>query len=233
MEVKLISCTPDMERIIAVSAGLCYSNHENDILNQRMSDGDVYKLLNKIIDSGHESALEHGSFTFAISGVSRNLTHQLVRHRLASFNQQSQRYVSMNLQEYIIPPRIKNNETTLAFQYHEDKTISEKYYNTMEMCFALYEEMISFGISKEDARYILPSSVCTNINMTMNCRELLHFLELRCCERAQWEIRELANKILEICKEKSPIIFNKAGASCVRCGECREGTMSCGKININ
>ena len=158
------------------------------------------------------------SFTFGIDGVSRALTHQLVRHRLASFSQQSQRYVNGKHFHFVIPHTIE-----------KDPGIAIAYTRYLEQAKDMYEALVANGIPEEDARYILPNATTTNIVVTMNVRELLHFFSVRCCARAQWEIRELAWQMLAICKQVSPTLFDGCGAFCDQAGYCKEGTMSCGR----
>ncbi len=217
MDVRLLSHTPDPERAIAVAARVCYAPVGAAELMEHMSDEAVEKVLYTIMSSGHFSALEHVSYTFAIDGVSRALTHQLVRHRLASYNQQSQRYVAYDDDPaFIVPPTVDADpEARQAF---------------LEACgeaFLAYRALIDAGVPAEDARYLLPNAMETKIVVTMNVRELLHFLELRCCKRAQWEIRDLALAMLDLVEPTAPYLFSDAGASCRR-GACREGAMTCG-----
>lgn len=222
MKVELIAHTPNPDLVCATAAQSC-------MWHNIPKGGNVAKgSLKHALASGHESVAEHVSFTFAIEGVSRALTHQLVRHRMASYSQQSQRYVKMGGFDYVIPESIKNHEKT----WDEDgKTDIEKWYrNTMEGLSEFYAELIEAGIPEEDARYILPNACTTNIVVTMNARELRHFFRLRCCTRAQWEIRELANEMLRLVKEVAPMLFNDAGASCVATGRCPEGKKSCGRV---
>jgi thymidylate synthase (FAD) len=217
MDVQLLSHTPDPERAIAAAARLCYAPVGAAELLETMSDDAVRKVLKIIISSGHTSALEHSSFTFAIDGVSRALTHQLVRHRLASYNQQSQRYVSYtDAPRFIVPPEVAA-DTELASAFLDSCTAS----------FIAYRQQLDAGMQPEDARYLLPSAMETKIVVTMNTRELRHFFELRCCKRAQWEIRDLAFAMLDLVEPAAPYIFMDAGASCRR-GPCREGAMTCG-----
>jgi thymidylate synthase (FAD) len=178
---------------------------------------DPERVLSKIVGMGHHSVVEHAVFTFSVEGVSRALTHQLVRHRIASFSQQSQRYVPLNEPTYVIPDTIK-----------ADPGAAKTYKDMMNGIWKTYQKMIEAGIPAEDARYVLPNGCTTNITITMNARELLHFFTLRCCTRAQWEIRDLADRMLEICRDVSPVIFRNAGPPCIR-GPCTEGKLSCGK----
>mgnify|MGYP001045581071 CR=1 FL=1 len=217
MKVNLIKYTPEPEKMIAVAARLCYSPVGVDELENELSDKDIEKLVKFVIKSGHHSTVEHINFTFAVEGVSRALTHQLVRHRIASYSQQSQRYIKFrdNL-KYITPPSLK-----------KDRDIREKYDSLILSIHNLYMEMLDSGIESEDARYILPNALETKIIVSMNARELLHFFSVRCCNRAQWEIRELAIRMLKLVKKVAPLVFQKAGPNCLR-GPCREGKFSCG-----
>lgn len=182
------------------------------------------KPLMAALRSGHESVLEHAVYTFEVKGVSRALTHQLVRHRIASYSQQSQRYVRMAYSsrdcfDYVMPKSIWDNPEARVL-----------YDNHMRATAEIYGRLVDcYKLPMEDARYILPNACTTNIVITMNARELRHFFALRCCERAQWEIRELANRMLKICKEISPIIFDNAGPRCEQLGYCPE-SKSCGRM---
>lgn len=218
MQVELLYHTPNVERAIATAARLCYAPVGASELMETMEQKRIDSVLSTIMKSGHFSTLEHASYTFAVDGVSRALTHQLVRHRIASFNQQSQRYVKFSDGfKHVIPNSISsNNEALDAFD------------ECMDACANAYSKLIELDIPKEDARFVLPNAAETKIVITMNVRELLHFFELRCCNRAQWEIRELAHKMLELVKPTAPYIFMDAGAPCVR-GKCKEGKMTCGK----
>lgn len=218
MDVRLLYHTPEPERAVAVAARLCYAPIGAAELMDEMDDDAVTKVLRVIMTSGHFSALEHASYTFAIDGVSRAMTHQLVRHRLASYNQQSQRYVSFAEEpDFIVPPRVA-----------ADPEAEARFNEATAAAFAAYRALIDSGVDAEDARYLLPNAVETKIVVTMNIRELLHFFELRCCRRAQWEIREVALAMLELVEPTAPYIFMDAGASCRR-GPCREGKMTCGE----
>ena len=220
MNVTLIEHTPNPERTVALAARLCYSPTSIDDLREKLAASDIESFLDKIMSLGHHSVLEHASFTFGIEGVSRVTSHQLVRHRIASFSQQSQRYVS-HKEEFtsIMPDTIaENSEARQIFAF-----MSETVHKA-------YAQLIEMGIPAEDARYILPNATETKIIMTMNARELLHFFTLRCCQRAQWEIREMSVEMLRIVKKIAPAVFRKAGPGCVG-GTCPEGQFCCGQTN--
>lgn len=219
MQVKLLRYTPEPEKTVAMSARLCYSPIGAAELEEKISDEQAAKLVHKLVEMGHFSTLEHVSFTFAIEGVSRVLTHQLVRHRIASYSQQSQRYVKEHDFETILPPSIAARPA-----------VREKFEKLMGEIRGLYTEWTEMGIPAEDARYILPNAAETKIVVTMNVRSLLNFFSLRCCNRAQWEIRILAEKMLEEVKKVAPVLFEKAGPSCVTDGICTEGEMTCGRL---
>lgn len=216
MKVTLITHTPEPEKIIASAAKLCYSSSDIETLMNGLTTEKVESFIKKLSDLGHQSPLEHCSFTFGIEGVSRALSHQLVRHRIASYSQKSQRYVKEGQFEYIKPDTIKNLPSLdLAYDI------------LMISIQRFYDEAIELGVPAEDARFVLPNACETKLISTMNIRSLLHFFDERCCNRAQWEIRQLADAMLKLCKEVAPNIFAKAGASCVR-GKCKEGKMCCG-----
>ncbi|MCL2712859.1 MAG: FAD-dependent thymidylate synthase [Methanomassiliicoccaceae archaeon] len=214
MKIMLLAHTHDADVICASAGNSCYSERPSHELMNDIKDPDA--ILSKIVGMGHHSVVEHAVFTFSAEGVSRALTHQLVRHRIASFSQQSQRYVSLKEPTYVIPGTIK-----------EDPDSLKMYEKMMSDIWSTYRKL-SERVPAEDARYVLPNGCTTNITITMNARELLHFFSLRCCDRAQSEIREMADQMLKICKEISPAIFSKAGPPCVR-GPCPEGKLSCGK----
>ena len=217
MDVRLLYHTPEPERAVAAAARLCYAPVGAAELMEAMSEEAVRRVLKTVITSGHLSALEHASYTFAVDGVSRAMTHQLVRHRLASYNQQSQRYVTYaDAPTFIVPPSVGG-----------DPAAAEAFAAATAAAFDGYRALLDAGVPAEDARYLLPNAMETKIVITMNIRELLHFFELRCCKRAQWEIRELALAMLDLAEPTAPYIFMDAGASCRR-GPCREGSMTCG-----
>ena len=219
IKVKLLDYTPEPERVVAMAARLCYSAVGAEELSERLSEEKVKEMVRKMVALGHASTIEHVSFTFGIEGVSRVLTHQLVRHRIASYDQQSQRYVAAHGFEYITPPTIAENPEAKA-----------KYDALLEEIRRTYDELTGMGIPKEDARYVLANAAETKILVTMNARSLLHFFNLRCCHRAQWEIRDMAYKMLAEVKAVAPTQFHNAGASCVNSGFCPEGAMTCGKL---
>jgi thymidylate synthase (FAD) len=220
LTVKLLKHTLQPEKTVALAAKLCYSDSDISNLESDISKKDQIKFIEKIVKIGHHSVLEHISFTFGIEGVSRALTHQLVRHRIASYSQKSQRYVKHKSGfDYIIPETIKNNEKLVDLYSEMMKKISE-----------FYDELIDSDIPAEDARYVLPNACETKIIVTMNARELIHFFSIRCCNRAQWEIRNMAEMMLEECFKVAPSIFKNAGPGCLF-GPCPEKEMTCGKID--
>ena len=206
MKVSILAHTPNIENVIASSGRLCYSKVGVNELLQKHSKEDNERFIKMLADMGHHSPLEHVSFTFAVEGVSRALTHQLVRHRIASYSQQSQRYVSLDKTfEYITPPVILNDDELKYGFDHIMNVLHNAYIVTSENLKVKYLEkgMNERDASKkaiEDARYLLPNACETKIVFTMNVRTLLHFFEKRCCSRAQWEIRNLANEMLRQCK---------------------------------
>jgi len=215
MNVKLIGYTPNPEKLPAMAAILTHSKIKPETLDKKPRK-EQSAVLEQVLKLGHTSVIEHTSFTFAISDVSRSLTHQLVRHRIASYSQQSQRYVNLNEPNYVIPPSIEKNKRT-----------KKAYEETMETIWAHYNKLLDLKIPSEDARYVLPNATCTNIMVTMNARSLLNFFELRCCLHAQWEIRLLANKMLQEVKKVAPLIFKNAGPSCKTKQICSEEKKNC------
>lgn len=216
MKVVLLQCTPEPERMVALAARLCYSPSGIGDLRKDVSRKSVHGLIRKVLSMGHASTLEHVAFTFGIEGISRAASHQLVRHRLASYSQQSQRYVSADF-GYVTPASVSDRPELLA-----------EYKRHMAASVALYEKLGKAGIPAEDARFILPNATETKILVTMNARELCHFFSLRTCRRAQWEIREMALRMLAIARKKAPLLFENAGPGCVR-EKCPEGGLSCGQ----
>lgn len=217
MNVELLQYPDNPERAVAMAARLCYAPVGAKELMETMPPERVQSVLSTIMKSGHFSTLEHVSYTFAVDGVSRALTHQLVRHRLASFNQQSQRYVKFT----------EGVETVKPDTVSHDEEANRIFDEAINAVLEGYQKLLDAGIPAEDARYLLPNAAETKIVITMNIRELLHFFSLRCCNRAQWEIREMAHRMLALVKPTAPYIFMDAGAPCVR-GTCPEGKMTCG-----
>ncbi len=218
LRVVLLACTGQPEEVVARAGRLCYFPSNISDLKKAITKNKAREMIMKLSESGHLSAFEHASFTFGIEGISRVCSHQLVRHRIASYSQQSQRYVTFGDNfDYIIPESIKKNKKLL--KKYEDAVLFTK---------KVYDELIEEGIHKEDARYVLPNASETKIIVTMNARELLHFFTLRLCRRAQWEIREMAKLMLKEVKKIAPNIFCNAGPECIRT-RCPEGKMSCGK----
>lgn len=242
MKVELIAHTPDPERVVASAAKLCYSKSGVSDLIERQSDEEVQRFLGILMDLGHESPVEHVSFTFGVEGVSRVLTHQLVRHRMASYSQQSQRYVKLEQFEYVMPPMIEADERAKEI-FIEAMEADQKSYNALtdvlvEKYKAVYadegmdEKKAARQAEKkaiEDARFVFPNACETKIVFTMNARSLMNFFHHRTCQRAQWEIRHLAIEMLRQVREVAPTLFKHAGPKCL-VGPCPEGTMTCGKI---
>ena len=218
MLVQLLTHTPDPEAVVAAAARLCYSPSSIDQLLEK-SRVDRDDLLRKILSLGHTSVLEHANFTFGIEGISRACSHQLVRHRLASYAQQSQRYVSHKERfAAVTPPSIEQRPELL-----------QRYQALLDDIHGVYRELIDAGVPAEDARFVLPNAAQTKLVLSMNARELLHFFNLRCCRRAQWEIRAMAKEMLRLVRPVAPLIFAQAGPGCLQ-GACPEGAMSCGAI---
>lgn len=223
MEVRLISHSDLGPLVCGYAAKVCTSAEMPecpDELAVTRKEGEASpfkKALDHALASGHESVLEHWSATFAIEGISRACSHQLVRHRVASYSQQSQRWVRMAYSSrdpfnYVLPDSIKDNpEARVLFENHMRATA--EVYGRLVDC---------YDIPMEDARYVLPNACCTNIVVTMDARELRHFLGLRLCTRAQWEIRELAERMLELLKEECPVLFEDIGPQCEQLGYCPE-----------
>ena len=225
LKVKLISHTPEPERLIAAAAKLCYSESDAASIFDNLTPEAVERFLQRLTDMGHASPVEHANFTFSVEGVSRSLTHQLVRHRHASYSQKSQRYVTEGQFDYIVPPEIAVDPFSAAIYWHAMLDAQHAYDE-------LVERLIGSGRTEkeayEDARYVLPNACETKIVVTMNVRELLHFFNVRGCNRAQWEIRGLAYQMWLLCLDVAPNLFKNAGPACLH-GKCPEGSMSCGK----
>ena len=223
LKVKLIRHTLAPEEIVALGARLCYSRATVDSLSERVSQADQTAFVEKIMGMGHESVLEHATFTFGVEGVSRVLLAQLTRHRLASFSVQSQRYVSYEKGfGYIVPPKIAALGEEAVARYEAQMDQIHSWYRE-------WQEQLGTGEGgNEDARFVLPGACETRLLMTMNVRELRHFFALRMCSRAQWEIRAMATEMHRQCMEVAPALFADAGPGCLR-GACPEGEKSCGR----
>ena len=241
MKVKIIAYTPNPEEVVASAAKLCYSKVGVDEIQENLTEEGIEKFVSMLSAIGHHSPLEHCTFTFAVEGISRACSHQLVRHRIASYSQQSQRYVKLDKFDYIIPTAIENNEFAKDIFLNAMEQDKKAYNGIVEELMNEYIASSGYTLASiprseynrleklaiEDARYVFPNACETKIVFTMNVRTLMNFFTHRCCDRAQWEIRDLANEMLIQVKEIAPTLFKKAGASCVR-GKCPEGSMSCG-----
>ncbi len=242
MNVTLIAHTPDPEKVVAAAAKLCYSSSDVQTLMDNLTPEKVESFVQLLASYGHESPVEHVTFTFGIEGVSRACTHQLVRHRIASYSQKSQRYVSEKGFEYVTPPAIAADAKALA-RYETAMTQMNDAYNEIADLLEAshYEALVAGGkdekeatkaarkMAIEDARFVLPNGCETKIIVTMNARSLMNFFHHRCCNRAQWEIRDVAQEMLRLCREVAPALFSHAGPSCLN-GPCPEGAMTCGRI---
>jgi thymidylate synthase (FAD) len=226
LAVTLLTHTPEPDRAVAAAGRLCYAPVSAAELTEQMTDGDVARLVRGLVASGHHSALEHATFTFAVDGVSRACTHQLVRHRVASYNQQSQRYVNFShTDSFVVPPSVAANAAA-----------EQVFLRAMDHAREAYDQLVELGLAEgrsresvqEDARFVLPNAAETKIVVTMNARELRHFFAVRCCNRAQWEIRALAWEMRGVVKIKAPALFHKCGPGCLY-GTCPEGKMTCGR----
>ncbi len=242
LKVQLLRYTPEGEKLIASAAKLCYSAVGIEEIEEELTEESTEKFLDMLVDLGHESPIEHISFTFGVEGVSRTLSHQLVRHRIASYSQQSQRYVKLDNFEYIIPPSIEEDLEAKKIFIEAMEKDTEYYSKLVEILYKKHlNRYLRDGIAEkkakskaekeaiEDARYVFPNACETKIVFTMNARVLLNFFKLRTCNRAQWEIRELAIEMLRLVQEIYPNLFKNAGPGCVR-GACPEGSMTCGDI---
>ena len=227
LNVTLLTHTPDPERAVAAAGRLCYSPSTAAQLTESMSDEEIGRLIKLLVNSGHLSTFEHASFTFGVDGISRACSHQLVRHRLASYSQQSQRYVHFSDEAgFIVPPKIAEDPEALGV-----------FRDAMLSAIDAYERLVELGQARglaketiqEDARFVLPNAAETRIVVTMNARELRHFFQVRCCRRAQWEINVLAWRMFFLAQDVAPMLFRKAGPDCLH-GKCHEGKMYCGEV---
>ena len=234
LRVELLAHTPNALSLIYAAFRQCYHSGFVADMWPRLVAGEISpekqaEFVEGVVASGHVSPVEHVSFTFAAEGVSRALTHQLVRHRIASFSQQSQRYVDGEQFNYILPPAIAKNPKAKARFLQCMEEIRQGYKEVREAL----EEAGRKDKAKEDARFLLPQAAETRIVFTMNCRSLLNFFEHRCCMRAQWEIRTLAMAMLQECRNVLPVVFATAGAKCERLKYCPEGErFTCGRYPL-
>ena len=237
LKVKIIAHTPNPEEVVAQAAKLCYSPVGVDGIMEKLTPEKIESFVNNLASIGHESPLEHVSFTFAVEGISRACSHQLVRHRIASYSQQSQRYVKEDKNFEFITPSIIEAMGPLAWQQYERdmQTIHNMYLRWQQDIEEFVKEtnyptngMNAEKVANENARYVLPNACETKIVFTMNVRTLYNFFSKRCCNRAQEEIRELADEMLRQVQEIAPVLFKNAGAPCVK-GKCPEGKMACGR----
>lgn len=244
MKVTLLQYTGEPEKIVAAAAKLCYSDSDVNHILDGLTEEKTDNFLNMLMNLGHESPIEHVSFTFGIEGVSRSLLAQITRHRIASYSVKSQRYVKEGMFEYIVPPEIEQNSEAKKVFLEAMEQDQRSYDRLVEILFQKqYESLLEQGLDEkqaktkaekaaiEDARFVLPNACETKMVVTMNARSLMNFFRHRCCSRAQWEIRALANEMLRLVKETAPTLFKAAGPSCV-CGSCPEGKMSCGKAKL-
>ena len=240
-KVTLLTYTPMPEHVVASAAKLCYSTGDISSVQEKLTDEKAASFVDMLVNIGHESPIEHASFTFGIEGVSRSLLAQITRHRIASFSVQSQRYVNEDMFEYVIPPYIEADEKACEIFKKSMAAAQQEYNRLADILTETHKKrFISEGMDEksaaikaektaiEDARFVLPNACCTKMICTMNARSLLNFFKHRCCNRAQWEIRSVAEQMLELCRDVAPAIFKNAGPSCIR-GNCHEGKMSCGK----
>lgn len=223
MRVKLLRYTADSELLCGAAAATSVKSGKPSKILENMDIGTAKKRIEQVTGYGHDSVIEHACFTFSIEDVSRALTHQLVRHRIASYTQQSQRYVTYDtIEKYVTPPSI-------AAKAEAKKIFDE----TLEKTSEAYQTLLKLEVPKEDARFILPNAAKTNIIVTMNARELRHFFNLRCCARAQWEIREVATEMLKQAKKAAPSLFKNSGPTCAETGYCPEGKMKPAECNVS
>ena len=240
-KVFLLAHTPSPEKAVAAAAKLCYSSSDIEGLNDSLTDEKAAAFVEMLSEIGHESPIEHASFTFGIEGVSRSLLAQITRHRMASFSVKSQRYVREGSFGYVTPPEIAA-ESEAKKLYDEIMAEDQKKYDRIAAI--LKEKHIKAFLAEgkdektanrlaekkaiEDARFVLPNSCETQMIMTMNARSLKNFFRIRCCNRAQWEIRDVADQMLALVSKAAPELFKNAGPACLN-GVCSEGKMSCGK----
>lgn len=243
LNVKLLAHTPEPERVVAAAARLCYSAVGVDALLEKSTPEKDAAFVRRLASFGHASPIEHASFTFGIEGVSRALLAQITRHRIASFSVQSQRYVRLDDFHFVIPPEVEADPAAKAAFLTAMEEEGRHYLNIAAALQAKHRaELLAQGLpereadrkaeklANEDARFVLPNACETKMVMTMNARSLQNFFHLRCCNRAQWEIRALAEEMFKLVYPIAPAIFEHAGPPCVA-GPCPEGKMSCGRAS--
>lgn len=241
-KVTLLTYTTDPERTVASAAKLCYSASNIETIKEGLTDEKTASFVEMLAEIGHESPIEHAYFTFGIEGVSRSLLAQITRHRIASFSVQSQRYVKEKNFVYVTPPEIEADAEALALYEESMKQAEEAYHKIADKLSARYvKEMLDAGVDEktairnaekkaiEDARFVLPNACETKMVMTINARSLMNFFHHRCCNRAQWEIRDVADQMLALVSKVAPNLFKTAGPPCLT-GGCPEGKMTCGKV---
>ncbi len=240
--VTLLAHTPNPEAVVAAAAKLCYSPATIETIQEGLTPEKTAAFVEMLAEIGHESPIEHVSFTFGVEGISRACSHQLVRHRIASYSQKSQRYVNEDSFEYIIPPEVEAIPEARAEFIRQMEAIDAGYKSLAELLTKKHTEaFLAEGLDEktalskakkkaiEDARFLLPNACETKIVVTMNARSLMNFFRHRCCNRAQWEIKDVADKMLALVLEVAPNLFKNAGPSCTS-GGCPEGKMTCGRI---
>ena len=243
MKVYLLAHTEMPEKVVAGAAKLCYPDSGVEELMEGLTDENTRRFVRTLSEVGHESPVEHASFTFGIEGVSRSFLAQMTRHRLASFSVQSQRYVRLDDFIYVTPPAISDDPEALKIYDEMMRRDAEAYEAISDRLKEKYiQEYTEQGLTKksaaskaekraiEDARFVLPNACTTNMVMTMNVRELRHLFMVRCCNRAQWEIHAVCDEILKLVYKVAPTLFEASGPSCVATGKCPEGKMTCGKF---
>lgn len=220
MQVQIIRFTDHPDKTVAMAARLCYSPSRIEELSEKLDEQEVERIISMLFERGHLSPFEHAYFTVGIEQLSRVASHQLVRSRIASYSQQSQRYIEHKDFEYVVPPGIAARPE-----------LQEEFDDHLRRSRQLYRRLRDEGIAKEDARFVLPQATASSIVMSKNARAWLEWFQLRTCNRSQWEIRQLAERILQLLKGVAPQIFASAGPPCVSQGFCREGQDSCGRID--
>ena len=241
MKVTLIAHTPNPEQVVAAAARLCYSDSHIDTLLEGMTPEKSRDFVRKLAAMGHESPTEHVSFTFGIEGVSRSLLAQITRHRIASYSVQSQRYVRLDQFEYVTPTEVEQDEEGAEAFRQAMEQAGEEYRRIAALlkdghirrltAQGMDEKTAARQAEKlaiEDARFVLPNACTTKMIVTMNARSLANFFRHRCCSRAQWEIRALAEEMLRLVSQVAPALFENCGPACYK-GSCPEGRMTCGK----